>query len=49
MFRSCMILSNHIAANICTCSNGTPALATGNAGTFCENDGDEDCSACGTG
>jgi hypothetical protein len=33
---------------VCTCTNGTPTLATGAAGTLCTADG-EDCSACAAG
>ena len=35
-------------ANICTCPNGTPTVATGSGGTLCDVPG-VDCSTCGTG
>jgi hypothetical protein len=35
--------------NTCTCPNGTPTVGSGTDGTFCEVDGDEDCSACYSG
>jgi hypothetical protein len=36
-------------ANACTCTNGTPTIATGTAGTLCDTNGQEDCSACAGG
>ena len=36
-------------ANTCTCSNGTPTVATGTDGTICDTNNQEDCSACGAG
>ena len=36
-------------ANTCTCSNGTPTVATGSGGTLCETASTKDCSACDAG
>jgi hypothetical protein len=37
------------SANVCTCPNGTPTVASGTGGTLCESNGNVDCSACITG
>lgn len=36
-------------ANVCSCSNGKPTVATGSGSTLCEKDGDKDCSECNDG
>jgi hypothetical protein len=41
--------SSCCAVCACTCSNGTPTTAMGTAGTLCDTDGQEDCSACAGG
>jgi hypothetical protein len=41
--------NNVCAANVCSCQDGTPAVATGTAGTLCETNGTVDCSACNAG
>ena len=40
-----------MSANTCTCSNGTPAVATAGTDltTLCETTGTADCSACNAG
>ena len=49
IYKDNTVKSADCRAKTCTCSNGTPAVATGSGGTLCGVDGQEDCSACTTG
>ena len=44
---SCVLLV--LAANECTCPNGTPTVHNGSGPTLCDSHGAEDCSACTSG